>query len=157
MAKLLTIITIPDPKLRQKSENLKEDAIKSREFQVLCDDMVKTMLEKDGVGLAAPQVGRPVRLIAVNTKNGPVVLANPKISKKSWLKEWGDEGCLSVPHSFGLVKRHKKITCFYHDRNSRQKTLIAAGLLARVIQHEVDHLDGILFIDKAKDIKKDAP
>lgn len=116
--------------------------------------MIKTMKEKDGVGLAAPQIGENIRLIVISIKDGPVCLFNPKITKKSWAKEWNEEGCLSVPGTYGKVKRCKKINCIYFDKDKQKTKIQALGLLSFVIQHEIDHLDGILFIDKAKDIKK---
>jgi len=152
MSKLLPIIINPNPILRKKSVEIKQ--IESKQFQQLCLDMAKTMQEKDGVGLAAPQIGRNIRLIVINTKDGAVCMINPVITKKSLTKEWGEEGCLSVPDIFGQVKRHKKITCKYLDKNGKEKKIKAQGLMARVIQHEVDHLNGALFIDKARDIKE---
>ena len=154
MPKLLKIIINPNPILREKSANVSRDYLRSKSFQNLCADMALTMREKDGVGLAAPQVGKNIRIIAVNTKDGPVCMINPKISKKSLLKAWGEEGCLSVPQIFGEVKRHKKINCNYLDKEGKEINIEAEGLMARVVQHEIDHLDGILFIDKAKNIKK---
>ncbi len=150
--KTLPIITNPNPILRKKSVEIKQ--IQAKQFQQLCLDMAKTMREKDGVGLAAPQIGQNIRLIVVNTKGGAVCMINPKITKKSLTKEWGEEGCLSIPDVFGKVKRHKKINCKYLDKNNKEKKIQAQGLMARVIQHEIDHLDGVLFIDKAKGIKK---
>lgn len=154
MSTLLKIITNPNPILRKKSKKLSAEEIKSKEMQKLCADMAKTMLAKDGVGLAAPQVGKNIRLCVINTKNGVQCLINPKITKKSWAKEWGEEGCLSFPGLFGEVRRHKKIICEYVDKNKKIIKLEADGLLARVIQHETDHLDGVLFIDKAKNLKE---
>jgi peptide deformylase len=154
MAKVLKILKLPNETLRKKSEVIGEDRITAKEFEELCADLEETMLKKEGVGLAAPQIGKNVRLIVVNTKDGPILLFNPKIVKKSWLKEWGEEGCLSVPMIFGDVNRHKKITCVFCNRKGKNDKINASGLLARVIQHEIDHLDGILFIDKAKNIKK---
>mgnify|MGYP001573998159 FL=1 len=151
---VLKIIINPNPTLREKSVKIGKKKITSKEIQRLCLAMAKTMLNKDGVGLAAPQIGENIRLCVVNTKNGALTLINPKIIKKSWAREWGEEGCLSVPNVFGEVRRHKKITCNYTDKKGKKAKISAAGLLARVIQHEVDHLDGILFIDKARNIKK---
>jgi peptide deformylase len=110
------------------------------------------MFTDDGVGLAAPQVGQSIRLITVTTQDGAQAMFNPEITKRSLLKEWGEEGCLSVPNTFGDVKRYKKITCTFIDVQGQKRILPAKGLMARVIQHEIDHLDGILFIDKAKNI-----
>lgn len=154
MAKNLKILKTPANELRKKSVAVEKGLLNSEEIKKLCADMVKTMLENDGIGLAAPQIGKNLRIAAINTKEGPICLINPKITRKSLLKEWGEEGCLSVPDVFGMVKRHKKIVCEYLDRKAEEKTIKTEGLLARVIQHEVDHLDGILFIDKARDIKQ---
>ncbi len=154
MAKLLPIITNPSPILRKKSEKIDKKELSSTKLQELCLDMTKTMKEKDGLGLAAPQVGQNIRLIVINTQDGPICLINPKITKRSWAKEKGEEGCLSVPGMFGEVKRHKKIDCLYFGAKGKQTKMQANGLLARVVQHEIDHLDGILFIDKAKNVKK---
>jgi len=150
----LKIIIHPNPILRKKSVEITEKRIPSKELQKLCKDMAVTMREKDGIGLAAPQIGKNIRLIVVNTKDGVLCMLNPIIKNKSWKKEWHEEGCLSVPGVFGKVKRHKKLTCLYLDKKGKKKKAAAQGLLAFVIQHEVDHLDGILFIDKAKEIKK---
>ena len=150
----MRIVTNPSPVLRKKSKKISKKDIGSKEMIGLYLDMEKLMLEKDGVGLAAPQIGKNIRLCVVNTKEGPICLVNPKITKKSWKKEWAEEGCLSIPDVFGQVRRHKNITCKYIDKDKKIIKLDADGLLARVIQHEIDHLDGVLFIDKAKDIKK---
>lgn len=154
MPKILKIITNPNPILREKSVELEEEKISSKEIKELCLDMAETMIKKDGVGLAAPQIGKNIRLIVINTKDGEIFMINPKIVKKSALKEWGEEGCLSVPDVFGLVKRHKKIHCQYIDLSGKITKMKADDLMARVIQHEIDHLDGVLFIDKAKEVKK---
>lgn len=154
MPKILNIVTVPNKKLRECSTEINLPTISSKEFQRFIEDMKFTMVEKDGVGLAAPQVGKNIRMVIVNTKNGPTCVINPLIIKKSFLKEWGEEGCLSVPSIFGDVKRHKNIKCIYYDENGKKVEITASGLMARVFQHEIDHLDGILFIDKAKNIKK---
>jgi peptide deformylase len=154
MPKILDIITNPNPKLRIKSKEIDINSIKSKDFINFCVDMEKTMIEKDGVGLAAPQVNNNSRIIIVNSKDGIMCMINPEIKKKSLLKEWDEEGCLSVPNVFGKVKRHKSIKCTYLNKEGNRNNLNAKGLLARVVQHEIDHLDGILFIDKAKNIEK---
>lgn len=154
MAKIISIITVPNPPLRLKSKTVKLPEINSPAIQKLIADMIKTMLQKEGVGLAAPQVKENIRLIVVNHKDGVLAMINPKITRRSWEKEWGEEGCLSVPGTFGEVKRHKKISCCYFNERAERKKITAEGLLARVIQHETDHLDGILFIDKARQLKK---
>lgn len=153
MAKVLKIVKIPDEILKRKSSEIKKAELKLPEFRKLCFDMAETMLKKKGVGLAAPQIGENIRLITINIKDGPIIMINPKITNKSLTKEYGEEGCLSIPGVFGQVKRSKKIICKYLDMEGKIKKIAAAGFLARVIQHEIDHLDGILFIEKARDVK----
>jgi peptide deformylase len=154
MPKILNILKNPAKSLRKRSEPVDENQVILKGYEELCADLEETMLKKEGVGLAAPQIGENIRLIAVNTKNGPISMFNPKITQKSLLQEWGEEGCLSVPMTFGDVKRYKKVACVFCNRQGAKGKIKASGLLARVIQHEIDHLDGILFIDKAKNIKK---
>jgi len=151
---ILKIITQPNPILRKKSAEISSEVITSREFKKLVSSMTKTMVKTDGVGLAAPQIGKNIRLAVINSKDGVFCLINPKYLKKSWARESGQEGCLSIPNIFGKVKRHKKITLTYHNQEAKKTKLTAEGMMARVIQHEIDHLDGILFIDKAVEIEK---
>ncbi|MFA6409999.1 MAG: peptide deformylase [Candidatus Buchananbacteria bacterium] len=156
MAKLLPIKIYSCPVLRQKSKALKSEELQKKEFGQLLLDMEKTMKEKDGVGLAAPQIGKSIRVVVISTADGSVFLINPKILKKSWKKEILEEGCLSLPEVWGLVKRSLKITIVALDPKGKKMKFTASGMFARVIQHEVDHLDGILFIDKAKKITQGA-
>jgi peptide deformylase len=151
---ILKITANPDPILRQKAKEIDLAKTNKKKLKQLVLNMGETMLKKDGVGLAAPQVDQSIRLICVSTKDGVIAMVNPKITKKSFAKEWGEEGCLSVPEIFGQVRRHKKINCIYYCESGERKKIEAEGLLARIIQHEVDHLDGILFIDKAKGLEK---
>ncbi|MBI2459278.1 MAG: peptide deformylase [Parcubacteria group bacterium] len=151
---ILKIITRPNPILRKKSVEINLAEIKSRGFKKLVSDMAKTMLKTDGVGLAAPQIGKSIRLAVINSKDGVFCLINPKFIKKSWARELGQEGCLSIPGVFGQVKRHKKISLTYYNQAGKKIKLAADGMMARVIQHEIDHLDGILFIDKAVEVEK---
>lgn len=135
------------------------EQLHSSEFQELCLNLVQTMQSKDGAGLSAPQIGKNFRLITVNTKEGPLALVNPLLTKKSLIKEWDNEGCLSVLDQdgnilYGDVKRHRSVTCKFQDQTGKARIIKAKGLMARVLQHEIDHLDGILFIDQAKNIKK---
>lgn len=153
MAKILKIVTNPNPILRKISEEIGLEEAGSKKMNELCLNMAETMVKKDGIGLAAPQIGKNIRAIVINTKEGPVFMINPKIKNKSLKKEWGEEGCLSVPGVFGQVKRHKSLICVFYNIKGEKNQMKAKGLLARVIQHEIDHLDGILFIDKAKDLK----
>jgi len=154
MSKILEIVTNPNPLLRKKSVKIRGSEIDSNACRELYRQMSRTMIARDGVGLAAPQIGKNIRLITINTKNGVLCMINPEIIKKSWKKCWDEEGCISVPNTYGQVRRHYKVSCIYLNKNSQKQKIEAEGLLARIIQHEIDHLDGILFIDKAKDIKK---
>ncbi|MDD4901290.1 MAG: peptide deformylase [Patescibacteria group bacterium] len=150
---ILKIVTIPNPILRQKTKEINLKEISSREFKGLVSSMIKTMIVTDGVGLAAPQIGRGIRLAVINSKDGAFPIINPKIIKKSWARELDQEGCLSIPGVFGKVKRSKKITVAYYNQAGEKKRRSVQGLMARVMQHEIDHLDGILFIDKAVEIE----
>ncbi len=153
MAKILPILNNPNPILRKKSQEVKEADLKSKNLNQLLADMTKTMLTKDGAGLAAPQIGESLRLAVINYNGRLYVLINPKITKKSFAKEIDEEGCLSVLNEkgeilYGPVNRHKKIICHYIDENGRKQKISAEKLFARIIQHELDHLDGVLFIDR---------
>lgn len=147
---MLKIINYPNDILRQKSQPVAN--ILSPEIQKLIPEMMETMIVGDGVGLAAPQIGQNVRLVVIKHEDDEFVIFNPKIIGKSILREWGEEGCLSLPHKFGQVKRHKKITVEYQDENNEKQVINVSGMLARIFQHEIDHLDGILFIDRAKNV-----
>lgn len=147
---ILNILTNPNPELRKKSAITEESEIRQPEFQIFIKNMIETMIKKDGVGLAAPQVGILKRLIVVKTEEGAVAFINPEIKKKSWHKIIMEEGCLSVPGVFGDVKRPSSIKIEFLDSHGRKHTLTAKDVLARVLQHEIDHLDGILFIDRIK-------
>lgn len=124
------------------------------------DDKIKGLIEKmriimkrnDGVGLAANQIGENLRIAVIEYDNKSYVLIDPKIIKYSKKMELGEEGCLSVPGYIGLVPRAKKIVVEAVDENNKEIKLKAKDMLARIIQHEVDHLDGILFIDRAKEV-----
>lgn len=152
--KILDIIHHPHPVLRQTAKQISEKKIRSKDMQKFITDMEATMLEKDGAGLAAPQVGISGRLIVIGQKNKKnLVMINPIITRKSWKKAIDNEGCLSVIDEkgeiiYGKVERHQSISCQYFDAQGKKKKLKADDYLARVVQHETDHLDGILFIDR---------
>ncbi|NCD00527.1 peptide deformylase [bacterium] len=154
MSKLLPIVTNPNPILRKTSEKVNLEEILKPEFKDFLLDMEKTMLVEDGVGLAAPQIAKNIRVIIVKNNRKVIPMINPEITKTSWSKVWGEEGCLSVPDTYGEVERYKKINITYFDKKGNKKKITANNFFARVIQHEIDHLDGILFIDKAKNIQK---
>jgi len=152
MPKILDIITYPDPRLREKARELTPTEIATPEIQELLLDMAQTMNVKDGAGLAAPQIGQEIRIVCLLQHHQVFFLINPVITKKSWGTQIEDEGCLSIVNKageivFGKVERHKRVTCSFLDQKGNKKKIQAEGMLARAIQHELDHLDGILFID----------
>ncbi|MCC5465057.1 MULTISPECIES: peptide deformylase [Pelosinus] len=124
-----------------------------RKIRKLIDDMAQTMYNADGVGLAAPQVGVSLRVIVLDVDDELIELINPIIIKSEGC-ELGNEGCLSVPGVFGEVERFSEVTVTGLNRFGKNITITGTGLLARALQHEIDHLDGILFIEKAKTIHK---
>jgi len=124
-----------------------------KKIRKLIDDMAQTMYNADGVGLAAPQVGVSLRVIVLDVDDELIELINPIIIKSEGC-ELGNEGCLSVPGVFGEVERFSEVTVTGLNRYGKNITITGTGLLARALQHEIDHLDGILFIEKAKTIHK---
>lgn len=132
-----------DPILRKKSREVREITPKIRE---LIDDMLETMYEKDGVGLAAPQVGILKRIVVIDVGDGPLVMINPEIIRKEGAQT-GDEGCLSVPGKVGQVTRPNEVTARFMDEDGEYYELDGTELLARAICHECEHLDGKLYID----------
>ena len=151
-----TIITEPDKLLRQISKPVEKVG---KEEQKLMDDMLETMYSANGIGLAAIQIGVPKRIIVMDlskdeNKKEPRYFVNPEIKSKDNLKSTYEEGCLSVPNQFAEIDRPKKCDVEYLDYNGQKKILKAEGLLATCIQHEMDHLEGILFIDYLSKLKK---
>lgn len=152
--KTLPIVTNPTASLRIRSKEVDPAVIGTPDFQAYLDVLIATMWKEDGVGLASPQVGRNERIIVV-TKNGEaIVYINPEITKRSDATAIDEEGCLSVPGVWGLVERSKKVSVQALDRHGRRVTLECKGLEAVIFQHEIDHLDGILFIDKVKEFTR---
>ena len=148
---VLEIVKAGNPVLKQKAVEIKKIDKKTR---ILLDNMAQTMYSADGVGLAAPQVGQPIRCVVIDVgdDNGLLELINPVITEREGTAI-DSEGCLSVPNVFGDVERAAKVVVEYTNRWNKRKRLAAGGLLARCIQHELDHLEGILFIDVAKSLR----
>lgn len=146
----MEIVCLPNPTLRKKA--VKVLKISGEEKKIL-DEMAETMYLKGGVGLAACQVGIDKQLVVVDIGDGLLKLVNPVIIKKEG-SETLEEGCLSVPEAVIKVKRAKKITVEYLNEKGEAMTMTAEGLLARVIQHEIDHLLGKLIVDYLSPIKK---
>jgi len=147
---ILDIIKYPDDRLKQKSAEIYPDLISDPEIQKLAQDMKETMVKKDGIGLAGPQVNKLYQIIAVNVNNQPQIYINPKITKKSLRKNIMEEGCLSIPSMYSEVKRHNTIYLEYLDLDAKKHKIKTSGLFARVLQHEIDHLNGVLFIDRVR-------
>ena len=120
----------------------------------LLDNMAETMYEANGIGIAAPQVGEAVRMVVIDIGDGLIELVNPKITFREG-SETDSEGCLGVPGIFGEVERASKVKVEFLDRRGKRKHITAKGLLARCIQHELDHLEGVLFIDVATSLRKE--
>jgi peptide deformylase len=153
---LLPILTAPDPRLKKKS--LPVDTVDAG-VRKLMDDMLETMYDAPGIGLAAPQVGVLKRVVVLDidredTKTGPLFMANPEIVAASDEDVSYEEGCLSVPDHYSDVVRPAKVTVRYLDRDGKQQDLACDGLLATCVQHEIDHLDGVLFIDHISALKR---
>ena len=151
-----TIITEPNKILRQKSKSVETVGNEERK---LMKDMLDTMYHANGIGLAAIQIGVPKRIIVMDIsknkeKKTPMYFVNPTIKNKNSEHSTYEEGCLSVPNYFAEIDRPKKCEVEYLDYNGKKKTLNADGLLATCIQHEMDHLEGVLFIDYLSKLKR---
>jgi len=153
---LRTILTAPDPRLKKKAAPV---AAVDADIRQLMDDMLETMYDAPGIGLAAPQIDVLKRVIVVDidredVKTGPLFMANPEIVEASDEDATYEEGCLSLPEHYSDVVRPAKVTVRYLDRDGEQKELACEGLLATCVQHEIDHLDGILFVDHISALKR---
>jgi peptide deformylase len=150
------ILTAPDPRLKVVSESVTKVDDETRR---LIDDMIESMYAADGIGLAAVQIGVPKRIIVMDIdqrdgKRNSRVYVNPKILWASDEVATFEEGCLSIPEIWEDVERPAKIRVEYLDRDGKQQTLEADGLLATCLQHEMDHLEGVLFIDHLSRLKR---
>ncbi len=154
---LRPIITLPDPKLRLVSKRIERI---DDDLRRLIDEMIETMHEAPGVGLAAIQVAEPIRLLVVDVAKkeeepDAQVFINPEIVWSSDERATYEEGCLSIPEYYAEVERPASVRARALDRNGAMREVLAEGLLATVLQHEIDHLDGVLFIDHISKLKRD--
>ncbi len=154
---LRPIIILPDPKLRHICERIErvDGALKK-----LMDDMIETMHDAPGVGLAAIQIAEPIRLVVVDVARkeeppDPQVFVNPEVVWSSDERSTYEEGCLSIPEYYAEVERPASVRARYLDRDGEMREILAEGLLATVLQHEIDHLNGVLFIDHISKLKRD--
>lgn len=148
---LRTIRIQGDPVLEKKCREIKEVTEKIR---TLIDDMLETMYEANGVGLAAPQVGILKRLVVIDVGDGPIVMINPEILETSG-EQSGDEGCLSLPGKAGCVTRPNYVKAKYYDEEMEEYIIEGEELLARAICHELDHLDGHMYTEKVEGMLHD--
>jgi peptide deformylase len=155
-AALLPILICPDPKLRRLARAVTESD--REELASLIPSMFETMYKAPGIGLAAPQVGKLLRLITIDLAPEkvpqPIVLINPEIIGESAETASQEEGCLSVPEQYAEVVRPARVKVRYHDENWVKRELEAEGLMAACVQHEIDHLNGVLFVDHLSSLKR---
>lgn len=142
------VVQIGDDVLRKKSEEVKKF---DGELAALLDDMKETVRKEDGAGLAAPQIGINKRVVVIDLDEGYFEMVNPKILSVKG-EQRGTEGCLSVKGKYGVVTRPQKVKAEYRDRNGKKHTVTGTDLFARCMCHEFDHLDGILYIDRAEEM-----
>ena len=168
------IVTVPTPVLREKAKPVRQI---TPDIETLIDDMIETMREAPGVGLAAPQVGVGMQVIVVEHAEGSendepdadgdtepepkpkklYAVINPEITRQSKETELGNEGCLSIPSYMGEVERYNIVTVKGLDRHGKSFKLKAKGWMARIFQHEIDHINGVLFIDRSEKVWKIEP
>ncbi len=151
------LIILPDPQLRQASKPIERV---DTEILRLADDMLETMYDAPGIGLAAVQVGVPRRLLVIDiAREGedkqPLVFINPEVVASSDERSVYEEGCLSIPDYYAEVERPARVTVKHIDRDGKEQIVEADGLLATCLQHEIDHLNGVLFIDYISRLKRD--
>lgn len=151
------LVILPDPILRQISRPVERVDDELRRF---ADDMLETMYDAPGIGLAAIQVGEPLRMLVIDLAKGdepkaPMLFINPEIVTSGDGLSVYEEGCLSIPEYYAEVERPDLVTVTYLDRDGKQQTVEADGLLATCLQHEIDHLNGVLFIDHISKLKRD--
>jgi peptide deformylase len=159
---ILKVSNMGHPVLRQKAQPIPPTQLATTAYQQLVDDMINTMLDYEGIGLAASQVFRAERLLVVGFADADpddpddiplTVLVNPEWLEMSEEENEGWEGCLSIPNIRGIVSRSSQVRVKGLDRDGAPVELTAEGLFARVLQHEIDHLDGILFLDRMEDMQ----
>lgn len=151
------LIILPDPLLREVSKPIERV---DSDVRKLADDMLETMYDAPGIGLAAIQIGVARRLLVIDVaregeEKQPLVVINPEIVAASEARSVYEEGCLSIPDYYAEVERPAEVTVRFVDRDGKEQVLEAAGLLATCLQHEIDHLNGVLFIDHISRLKRD--
>ena len=151
------LIILPDPILRQVSKPVERV---DGDLRKLADDMLDTMYDAPGIGLAAIQIGEPLRMLVIDLAKedetpAPHVFINPEVLQSSDQRSVYEEGCLSIPDYYAEVERPASVRVKYLDRDGKQQEIEAEGLMATCLQHEIDHLNGVLFIDHISKLKRD--
>ena len=151
------LIILPDPILRQVSKPVERV---DDDLRRLADDMLETMYDAPGIGLAAIQIGLPLQMLVIDLAKDdqpkePQIIINPQIVAHGDEPSVYEEGCLSIPEYYAEVERPASVTVTYLDRDGKQQTIEAEGLMATCLQHEIDHLNGVLFIDHISKLKRD--
>lgn len=149
-----TVLHNPNPELRVKSLEVSKERIGTPEMALLIAELKETMAVENGIGIAAPQIGVHDRVIIVEVNGVPTAYINPVIIEKSFRMIDSEEGCLSVPGTWGWVKRHRSVVVSALNEQGEAVTIKEQHLISTVFQHEINHLDGILFIDIAEEITK---
>lgn len=139
--------------LHKPSDDVDQKEIGTPKFIQLINDMIETMIAANGVGIAAPQIDVAQRIFIAESSDGPIALVNPKIVKYSKKKVSGEEGCLSIPGTFDKVYRAKEVTVEAMTIEGKPISFVAKGFFARIMQHETDHLDGLLYVDRIAEQK----
>ena len=145
---VLTIVTKGTPVLHQRAAEVDPKEIATPVFQKLIADMVETMYAAKGVGIAATQIGKGLRIFIAESPEGPIAMVNPVFVKKSAAMANDQEGCLSIPKKYDDVMRHKSVTIKALSADGKPVQFTAHGMFARILQHELDHLDGKLYVDR---------
>jgi len=148
------IVIQGEPVLHRRATEVAPDFLRTPEFQRLISDMIETMYAAKGVGIAAPQIGVGQRLFIAESPDGPMALVNPVFTSKSRQRYQDEEGCLSVPGEFLPIYRHRSVEVEALTVDGKPVAFKASGFFARVLQHEMDHLDGILIVDRSREAKK---
>lgn len=153
MPDIFRIVTYKEPSIRERSIEVPAEKITTKEFQDFLDKLYKTFeSQRNAAGLAAPQCGVNQRVVIVQIGREAKVMVNPELTKISTAEVETEEGCFSVPNVYGLVTRPKRVSVKFIDRHGRRAELDVKKIEAVAVQHEIDHLDGILFVDKATKI-----
>lgn len=143
-----------EPVLHRPSKDVAEAEFGTPKLERLIADMVETMIHANGVGIAAPQIGVDKRIFIAESDDGPIAVINPRIVNYSKKRVKGEEGCLSIPGKFDHLHRSKEVTVEGRTVDGRKITFIAQNFFARIMQHEIDHLEGLLYVDRVEEQKK---